>query len=193
MRVALAASVVCIVALTTSGALAGPPAGTPGASVASSTGRPDFAGSGSPDFAGPSNGVGTSASSNANSSRGNSSNAGSFPTNSNAGGQGLSHASATAQPTLQVLDQAFSQGDISLIREYFTTRAHAKKPDVATSAITYRRGEKLADASLAEPLPAELLAQLPNRPGLTYVRIGSNILLLAGPNDVIVDVIPDAT
>jgi len=175
-------------------ALAGPPTGAPGASVAANPGRPDFAGSGKPEFAGPSNGIGSTVSSNASgSARGNASNAGSFPSNSNAGGQGLTHASTNAQGTLEAINNAFSDGEVSLIREYFTERAHGKKPTDAAASSTYRRGQKLADASLAEPLPADLLAQLPNRPGLTYVRIGSDVLLLAGPNDVIVDIIPNAS
>jgi hypothetical protein len=171
--------------------MAGPPAGVP----AGAGGQPAFAGSGRPDFAGSSASAsarGSSASSNAASSaRGSSASSSAFPSNANAGGSSLSHGSATAQPTLQLLDQAFSEGEISAIREYFTTRAHANKPE-GESSTTYKKGQKLTAGYLAEPLPADLLAKLPNRPGLTYVRVGDDILLLAGPDDVIVDIIPGA-
>jgi len=194
-------SVVCI--LSASAALAGPPAGVP----AGGGGRPDFAGSGRPDFAGSpaSTGGGASASSSGqstassasggrSSSRGNSSSAGSFPSGSNAGGQGLSHAAPQAQGTLLALDTAFSEGEISLIKDYFTTRAHANKPDgesasAPASTGTFKKGQKLSASYAAETLPADLLAKLPNRPGLTYLRVGDTILMLAGPEDVIVDII----
>ncbi len=182
--------------------LAAPPAGVP----AGSGGRPDFAGSGQPDFAGTagqSSSAGGAATADAasdgrSSARGNSSTAGNFPSNANAGGNGLSHAAGPAQPGLQAIDQAFSAGEVSLIREYFTTRAHANKPDgqsaaVNTTAGTFKKGEKLSASYLAEPLPADLLAKLPNRPGLTYVRVDDKILMLAGPNDVIVDIIDAAS
>lgn len=194
-------SVVCVLSAST--AFAGPPAGVP----AGGGGRPDFAGSGRPDFAGSpaSSGGGSAASSygqstassasgGQSSSRGNSSSAGSFPGNSNAGGQGLGHAAPQAQGTLQALDTAFSEGEVSLIREYFTTRAHANKPDADTagapaSTSTFKKGQKLSASYMAETLPADLLAKLPNRPGLTYLRVGDTILMLAGPDDVIVDII----
>jgi hypothetical protein len=191
-------SVVCVLSAST--AFAGPPAGVP----AGGGGRPDFAGSGRPDFAGSqaSSGGGSasssgqstanSASGGRSSSRGNSSNAGSFPSNSNAGGQGLSHAAPQAQGTLLALDTAFSEGEVSLIKEYFTTRAHANKPDAAAapaSTSTFKKGQKLSASYMAETLPADLLAKLPNRPGLTYLRVGDTILMLAGPDDVIVDII----
>lgn len=51
--------------------------------------------------------------------------------------------------------------------------------------------KKLTAGHLAEPLPADLSAKLPSRPGLTYVRISDDVLLLAGLDDVIVDVITD--
>lgn len=188
--------------LSAAAALAGPPAGVP----AGGGGRPDFAGGGRPDFAGSaaSNGGGASASSygqstassasgGRSSSRGNSSSAGSFPSGSNAGGQGLSHAAPQAQGTLQALDTAFSEGEVSLIKEYFTSRAHANKPDGVGAApattSTFKKGQKLSASYAAETLPAELLAKLPNRPGLTYLRVGDTILMLAGPEDVIVDII----
>jgi hypothetical protein len=193
-------SVVCVLSAST--AFAGPPAGVP----AGGGGRPDFAGSGRPDFAGSqassggssasSSGQSTanSASGGRSSSRGNSSNAGSFPANSNAGGQGLSHAAPQAQGTLLALDTAFSEGEVSLIKEYFTTRAHANKPDgnaaaAPASTSTFKKGQKLSASYMAETLPADLLAKLPNRPGLTYLRVGDTILMLAGPDDVIVDII----
>lgn len=183
---------------------AGPPSGVP----AGGGGRPDFAGGGRPDFAGSASSNGASASgygqSTANSasggrssSRGNSSSAGSFPSSSNAGGQGLSHAAPQAQGTLQALDTAFSEGEISLIREYFTARAHENKPAGETasapSSSPFKKGQKLAASYQAETLPAELLAKLPNRPGLTYLRVGDTILMLAGPDDVIVDIIDAST
>jgi len=185
----------------------GQPAGVP-----SGGGKPEFAGSGRPDFAAPPSSPGSSSgaaygsisnsssnsSSNVNangSSRGNSNSAGSFPSNSNAGGTALSHAAPNALPTLQVLDQAFSESEISSIREFFTARAHEKKRDSFSTTNEIRRGQKLTDSHLievAEPLSAELLAKLPNRPGITYVRVGNDILLLAGPNEVIVDILTDA-
>jgi hypothetical protein len=189
--------------LAASAAIAGPPSGVP----AGGGGRPDFAGSGGrPDFAGSAGashsasagGAGQStaesASGGRSSTRGNSSNAGSFPSNANAGGQGLSHAAPQAQGTLQALDTAFSEGEISLIREYFTTRTHENKPDsdatsTPSSTSTFKKGQKLSASYMAEPLPADLLAKLPNRPGLTYLRVGDTILMLAGPDDVIVDII----
>jgi hypothetical protein len=195
MRVLIALSVASLAAIGVAGsAIGAPPAGTPGASASSAGGRPDFAGSGRPDFAGQPSSTGSSASSSASSngsSRGNSSNAGSFPSNSNAGGGGLTHGATAAQPALQAVNQAFSDGEISAIREFFTARAHANKPEGAAAASEFRRGQKLSAAYLAEPLPADLLAQLPNRPGLTYVRVGNDVLLLAGPDDVIVDVLTD--
>jgi hypothetical protein len=199
-RVALL-SFACL--LSVAPVLAGPPAGVP----AGGGGKPDFAGSGRPDFAGGSSSSGASghgqstadsASGGRSSSRGNSSGAGSFPAGSNAGGQGLSHAAPQAQGTLQALDTAFSEGEISLIREYFTARAHENKPDGAgagkpTGSSTFKKGQKLTASHETETLPAELLAKLPNRPGLTYVRVGDTILMLAGPQDVIVDIIDAST
>ncbi len=198
-------SIACV--LSAASAMAAP-AGVP----AGAGGRPDFAGSGRPDFAGnpASSGGGGGASANSygqstassasagrSSSQGNSSSAGSFPSNSNAGGQGFSHAAPQAQATLQTLDTAFSAGEVSLIKEYFTTRAHANKPDAdaasaPASTTTFKKGQKLSASYMAETLPADLLAKLPNRPGLTYLRVGDTILMLAGPDDVIVDII-DAT
>lgn len=203
MKRVLALSVACL--LGAAPVLAGPPAGVP----AGGGGRPDFAGSGGrPDFAGSAASSGASASSygqstassssgGRSSARGNSSSAGSFPSNSNAGGQGLSHAAPQAQGTLQTLDTAFSEGEVSLIREYFTTRAHANKPDgeatSTASTTTLKKGQKLSASYQAETLPADLLAKLPNRPGLTYLRVGDTILMLAGPEDVIVDIIDAST
>jgi hypothetical protein len=186
--------------LAASSAFAAPPAGVPAGGGA----RPDFAGSGRPDVAvsqgasASAGGQSTAASSSGgrSSSHGNSSNAGSFPSGSNAGGQGLSHAAPQAQGTLQALDTAFSEGEISLIREYFTTRAHANKDDgeaasapATSTSSTFKKGQKLSSSYMAETLPADLLAKLPNRPGLTYLRVGDTILMLAGPEDVIVDII----
>lgn len=192
MRVFLAVSFVAVLGATGL-ALAGPPAGTPGASASSAGGRPDFAGSGRPDFAsGPSSAGASSSTSSNGSSRGKSSTAASFPSNANAGGSGLDHGATAAQPALQAVNDAFSAGEISAIREYFTVRAHANKPETAGAATgEFRRGQKLSAAYAVEPLPAELLAQLPNRPGLTYVRVGDDVLLLAGPDDVIVDILTD--
>jgi hypothetical protein len=105
----------------------------------------------------------------------------------------LSHAAPQAQGTLQALDTAFSEGEVSLIKEYFTSRAHANRPDGVGAApattSTFKKGQKLSASYAAETLPAELLAKLPNRPGLTYLRVGDTILMLAGPEDVIVDII----
>jgi hypothetical protein len=191
--------------LAASSALAAPPAGVP----AGGGGRPDFAGSGRPDFAGSAGSQGASASAGGqstassasggrSSSRGNSSSAGSFPSGSNAGGQGLSHAAPQAQGTLQALDTAFSEGEISLIREYFTTRAHANNSDgegtsTSSTSPAFKKGQKLTASYMAETLPADLLAKLPHRPGLTYLRVGDTILMLAGPDDVIVDIIDAST
>lgn len=95
------------------------------------------------------------------------------------------------------MDTAFSEGEVSLIREYFTTRAHANKPDgeatSTASTTTLKKGQKLSASYQAETLPADLLAKLPNRPGLTYLRVGDTILMLAGPEDVIVDIIDAST
>jgi len=170
-------------------AFAGPPAGVP----TGGGGRPDFAGSGRPDFSGSaaSSSRGYGPNTNPGTSQGNSSTAGSFPSTSNAGGNALNHAAPNAQPTLQALEQGFSEGDLGVVREFFAARAQDHTPDQAVPVATeWQRGQKLTAEYLAEPLPADLLAQLPNRPGLTYVRVGDDVLLLAGPDDVIVDIIP---
>jgi hypothetical protein len=172
-------------------AFAAPPAGG---------GRPDFAGR--PDTAGSSSSHANTNSQTSTSTGGIGNGGGSStaPRSSNAGGQALSHASPQAQPTLQVLDQAFSEQEISQIRDYFTQRAFEhKKTDGTTTAATttttttFRKGEQLPASADAQPLAAELLAQLPSRPGLTYVQVGDSILLLAGPKDVIVDIIPNVS
>jgi hypothetical protein len=167
--------------------------GTPAGGASAGEGRPDFAGQ--PDVASTSsNGASDHANPNSQSTSGssNAGNGGAVPGSSNAGGQGLDHAAAQAQPTLQVINQAFTDQDISEIRTYFTQRASLHK--ASTSSTTeFRKGEKLPPSADAQPLAADLLAQLPSRPGLTYAQVGDTVLLLAGPNDVIVDIIPNAS
>jgi hypothetical protein len=161
---------------------------TPAGGASAGGGRPDFAGQ--PDVArSSSNGAGDHANSNSQSSGGGA--PGYAPGSSNAGGQGLEHAAGQAQPTLQAINQAFSDQEISEIRAYFTARAQQHKPSATTSE--FRKGQQLPASADAQPLSSDLLAQLPSRSGLTYAQVGDTILLLAGPNDVIVDIIPNAS
>lgn len=154
---------------------------------AGGAGRPDFAASGRPGLVGRSAGAGSSSSSGGygssassnGASRGNSANAGSFPSTSNAGGRGLSYAAPAAQPTLQVLDQAFSNGETLAIREYFAARAHANKPETPMPSSPYNRALHVvprrasagrAVGQAAEPPGVDLCAHRRRHPAARRTR-----------------------
>ena len=77
------------------------------------------------------------------------------------------------------------------IREYYADKPRSVREVPPGVARNYARGRKLPPGIARRPLPPELVARLPARPGYQYVAVDRDVLVVAVSTGIVTDILLD--